>query len=85
MTDQAFKNAKVRWVVTQGLLELEFRVKDLIQTTGNWSTTVAGTGSSPVIGTSFLYWDNASSTPVDDVENYKRRMRLATGSPPTRW
>lgn len=82
MTDQAFKNAKVRWVVTQGLLELEFRVKDLIQTTANWSTTVAGIASNPVVGTSFLYWDNAASTPVDDIDNYKRRMRLATGFVP---
>lgn len=81
MTDQAFKNAKVRWVVTQGVLEKEFRVKDLIQTTANWSTTIAGVTSNPN-ASQFLRWDQAAATPIDDVDSWKRKMRLLSGFTP---
>lgn len=81
ITDQAFKNAKARWVTTQGVLELEFRVRDLIQTTGNWTTTIAGVTSGPS-ASQFVQWDQAASTPVDDVLLRKRQMRLLTGFEP---
>lgn len=76
MSDQAFKNSKARWVTTQGVLEQEFRMRDLIQTAGNWSTTVVGVASAPVLGTSFIQWDNVASTPIDDILAMKRRMRF---------
>jgi hypothetical protein len=78
-TEQAFKNAKAAWVTTQGLLEMEFRVRDLFQTAANWTTTIGGVTSGPVLGTSFVQWDQAAATPVDDVLTYKRRMRIASG------
>lgn len=82
MTDQAFKNGKARWVTTQGVLEKEFRVRDLIQTTANWTTTIAGVTSAPNVATQFIQWDQAASLPVDDVKLWKRNMRLLTGFTP---
>lgn len=81
MTDQAFKNLKAKWVTTQGLLEMEFRIRDLVQTTGNWSTTIGGVAATPN-ASQFLYWDLANSTPVDDVLLWKRKMRLLSGIEP---
>lgn len=80
-SDQAFKNAKTRWVVTQGVLEWEFRVQSLIQTTGNWTTTIAGVASAPS-AVQFVAWDQAAATPVDDVDLWKRNLRLLTGFRP---
>lgn len=81
MSDQAFKNGKARWVTTQGVLEKEFRVKTLIETTANWSTTIAGVVSAPS-GVQFIQWDQAASTPIDDVLLWKRKMRMLTGYTP---
>lgn len=81
MSDQAFKNAKARWVTTQGVLEKEFRVQALIQTTANWTTTIAGVNSGPS-SVQFVRWDQAAATPVDDVLLWKRKMRLLTGYTP---
>lgn len=81
MSDQQFKNNKARWVTTQGVLEKEFRVQALIQTTGNWTTTYAGVASAPN-ATQFVAWDQAAATPVDDVKVWKRAMRLITGYEP---
>lgn len=81
MTDQAFKNAKAKWVTMQAVLELEFRAQALFQTTGNWTTTIAGVASAPS-ASQFIAWDQAASTPVDDVLLWKRKMRLITGFTP---
>lgn len=81
MSDQAFRNGKARWVTTQGVLEKEFRVQALIQTPGNWSTTIAGVASGPT-ALQFVKWDQAAATPVDDVLLWKRKMRLLTGFAP---
>lgn len=81
MSDQQFKNNKARWVTTQGVLEKEFRVKTLIETTANWTTTIAGVASAPS-ASQFIQWDQAASTPVDDVIFRKRQMRLLTGFEP---
>lgn len=81
MTDQQFKNNKARFVTTQAVLEKEFRARDLIQTAGNWTTTIAGVNSGPNSG-QFVKWDQAAATPVDDVLFRKRQMRLLTGIEP---
>jgi hypothetical protein len=81
MSDQKFKNGKARWVTTQGVLELEFRVRDFVQTAANWTTTIAGVTSGPS-ASQFIQWDQAASTPVDDVLKWKRNMRLLTGFEP---
>lgn len=80
-TDQGFKNNKARWVTTQGVLEQEFRIRDLIQTSANWTTTKAGVAATPN-ASQFIAWDVAAATPVDDVKAWKRLMRLLTGFEP---
>lgn len=82
LSDQALINAKTYYVTFQAMLELEMETASLIQTSGNWSLSVAGVTSGAVAGTSFLQWDNASSSPVDDIDYLKNRMRLATGKKP---
>jgi hypothetical protein len=82
INEAKFRNAKSRWVTTQGVMELEFRVKALFQTAGNWGLTVAGVTANPVVGTSFVQWDQAAATPVDDVATYKRVVRLRGGRVP---
>jgi hypothetical protein len=81
-TPQQFRNNKTRFIVTQGVLEQEFRVKTLIQTTANWGTTIAGVQSGSDGVTQFIRWDQAASTPVDDIDLWKRRMRLMSGFTP---
>lgn len=80
-TDQRFKNSKARWVITKGVLELEFRVQALFQTAANWTLTAAGVTASPT-SVQFVQWDQAASTPVDDVLLWKRKVRLLTGYEP---
>lgn len=81
MSDQAFKNAKAKFVTTQGVIEKEFRVQALIQTAANWTTTIAGVASGAT-GNQFNKWDTAGATPIDDVLLWKRNMRLITGYEP---
>lgn len=82
MSDQQFRNNKARWVTTQGVIEQEFRIRDFVQTAANWTLTLAGVTSAPDGTTTFLGWDQASATPVDDVKLWKRRMRLLSGREP---
>lgn len=81
ISDMKFKAAKARFVTTQAALEVEFRVQALVQTTGNWTTTIAGVASGAT-GNQFNKWDTAGSTPVDDVLTWKRYMRQLTGFEP---
>jgi hypothetical protein len=83
-SDQQLISAKVKYVTFQAYLELELQTASLVQTSGNWTLSVAGTASGPTAGTSFIYWDSASSTPVDDVIYLKNRMRLMTGFMPNK-
>lgn len=82
ISDMKFKAAKTRYVVTQAALELEFRVQALVQTTSNWTTTIAGVASAPNAATQFVAWDQTAATPVDDVDLWKRNLRLLTGFEP---
>lgn len=81
-SDQKLINAKTYYVTFQAMLELEMQTASLIQTAGNWSVSVAGVASGPVVGTSFIAWDQAAATPVDDIIYLKNVMRLATGYEP---
>lgn len=75
-------NNKVNLVTLNGMLTLENVTASLIRTAGNWTTTAAGTTSAPVLGTSFIQWDQLTSDPVRDVIYYKRKMHLLTGFMP---
>lgn len=77
--DQKFKNAKSRFVITQGVLELEFRFRDLVQTAANWTTTMNGVTTAPDGITTFLKWNQTAADPVDLILRQKRRMRFLSG------
>lgn len=49
--------------------------------TGKWGMEVEGVGATP--GTDeFLQWNDAASTPISDIEDYKELIRAATGMEP---
>lgn len=48
--------------------------------TGKWGMEVSGAGSNGV--DQFLRWDDAASTPISDIEDYKELIRAATGMEP---
>lgn len=79
---QRFKNLKTKWVTTQAMLEQEFRIAALVQTTANWGVTVTGVTSGATPGTTFVQWDQAASSPVDDILYLKNVIRLKTGLMP---
>jgi hypothetical protein len=52
-------------------------------TTGKWDTEVTGVASAPGAG-QFLQWDNAASTPIEDIREQKRRVSARTGFSPNK-
>lgn len=84
MADQQLINAKVKYVTTQAVLELELQTAALVQTAGNWTFAPTSVQSNPVAGTSYIAWDQAASTPIDDVAAWSELMRLATGFAPNK-
>lgn len=51
---------------------------------GVWGTEYNGVASGPDFGTTFLQWNDAASTPIEDVRAYKRHMREKTGFEPNK-
>jgi hypothetical protein len=47
--------------------------------TGVWGTEYTGVASGTPSGSQFLRWDNASSTPIQDILNWALAMEQATG------
>lgn len=50
--------------------------------TGKWTKEITGVISTPVEGTSFLQWSDASSDPIGDIDYYKDYMHGLTGFMP---
>jgi hypothetical protein len=50
--------------------------------TGKWTKEVTGVLSSPIEGTSILYWSDANSDPIGDIDYYKDYMHALTGYMP---
>lgn len=67
------------WVTRQGLLfrELEWTASYFVP--GVWALGEVGVAAAPVLGTSYLQWDQAASDPVGDVKRWKTTMHLASG------
>lgn len=80
MTMRANKNL---FIVTKGLLELEYKVATLVQTNANWTTVRTGVANAPS-GVQFIQWDQPGATPIDDVLAYKELMRLTCGWAPNK-
>ena len=47
--------------------------------TGTWASDIQGVNSGESLGTTVLQWDDANSTPVEDVSYYKIARKKATG------
>lgn len=82
-SETQLRNLKNTFIVTKGLLELEYKVATLVQTNGNWTTVVTGVASGPS-SSQFIQWDQAASTPIDDVLAWKEKMRLLCGYAPNK-
>jgi hypothetical protein len=52
-------------------------------TTGKWATDLAGVASGPTAG-QFVQWDQAASTPIEDIREAKRRVQARTGFKPNK-
>lgn len=52
-------------------------------TTGKWSTDLTGVAAAPGAG-QFLQWDQAASTPIEDIREAKRRVQARTGFKPNK-
>ena len=50
-------------------------------TTGKWGTDLTGVASGAVAGTSFLQWNDPSSTPIEDIRSGKLAIKQNTGYP----
>lgn len=79
--DADFINAKVRFVTWKAALEREIAVATMCQTTGNWSTTLAGIAGAPG-GGQFRQWTDAASDPVQDIVLQTEALRLSGGMAP---
>lgn len=51
-------------------------------TAGVWSTQLTGVASNPVAGTSVMQWNQAASTPIEDVANQIVKIASTTGYRP---
>ena len=71
------------WLTQQYMLKRELDFVNKFMSTGIWTNNTAGgaavSGSIGAGGSTVVYWDNASSTPIEDVRNASRQMQLSSG------
>jgi hypothetical protein len=73
------------WLTQKSLIKRERDWTGQYFTAGVWTTQASGvtTGATGVIAANtsntVLYWDNPSSTPIEDIRNSKRQIQLASG------
>lgn len=84
ISEGTLRTNKTKFVTLKGMLELELKVATFCQTSGNWTNTVAGVAANPVVGTSFMQWNQAGSQPVEDLIYWKEKMRLTSGFAPNK-
>lgn len=70
-----------RWVTRQLLLKRELLWANTYFRTGVWTTDMNGVSAAPGAG-QFLRWDNANSTPIDDVTGKALDVYELTGFKP---
>ena len=67
----------------QALLRKEKEWATNFFVTGKWTTERAGVGATPT-GTQYLQWDDAASTPIEDIRAGVRAVHTLTGFRPNR-
>lgn len=71
-----------RFVTRQLLLKRELVFANAYMVPSVWGKTVTGTSGSPTYGTSFKYFSDAASTPIDEIGNAVEDIRELTGLAP---
>ncbi len=71
------------WVTDQMLLERENQWVNTYFTTGVWGTDLTGVAGTPTAG-QFKQWDQAGSTPIEDVQSVAITMAQTTGKRPNK-
>lgn len=72
--------AAVMWLAQKMLIKREVDWASKFFTTSIW--TGSSSGSDLTGGTDFTKWDDAASTPIDDVKTQSRAIEVATGQYP---
>lgn len=68
----------------QALLQKEVNWVSKYFTTSVWTNDRTGVSSGPVAGTSVLQWNDANSTPIEDIADAKRTILESTGFEPNK-
>ena len=64
------EETKVRLLTSQHMVHRDKRWASGFFGTGIWGTDVTGVGAGPT-GNQILQWNNASSTPLEDIDNWR--------------
>lgn len=73
------------WVTMKGLLRREVNFAQKFMVPGVWANGLIGIPSGTPGSGEFLMWDNASSTPIEDVRSAKRTVLRETGFNPNKF
>ena len=71
-----------QWLTTKSLIKKEKLFVSSYFQAGVWSTDITGIGGAGVLGTSVKQWNDAASTPIEDVRYYTTAQQLLTGYRP---
>lgn len=75
------ERTKVEYLTQQHLIHKDRDWASAYMKTGVWGTDLTGVASGPTAG-QFLQWDNANSTPIEDVDAQKETVAQSTGFEP---
>lgn len=67
------------FLTQQALLREEYDFSQRYLVTGVWGNELAGVASGATPGTSFLQWNDGSSTPIEDIRGAKTTIKRETG------
>ena len=70
------------YLTTKAMLRKEKLFVANYFTAGIWTEDLVGNLAAPVVGTNVTQWDDASSTPIEDVRLYTTRQQILTGFRP---
>jgi len=80
-SDLSLDTDATNWVTEQLLLRRELEWADRFFKTGVWGTDLTGVASAPSAG-QFIQWNQAASTPIQDVRDKAIAMQKLTGLRP---
>lgn len=82
-TDAPLNNDRdaTRWLTQQRLIRMEAEFANTALATSVWDTDVTGVSGTPS-GAQVKQWNDAASTPIDDIKDYKTAVLQATGMMP---